>query len=110
MSKPEPLFPAAANCPGCGKKIRIKWAAPDDLAPGLTGLGQMKCLHCRANHIRAVGPDDAIQHAARILAMKYHAACGHDHGDAGHDHDHGHDHGVAVVAGGDKFAYIKLPG
>ena len=31
MSKPEPLFPSAANCPECGKKIRIKWAAPRDV-------------------------------------------------------------------------------
>lgn len=105
MSKPEPLFPSAAKCPGCAAKIRIKWASPDELAPGLSGLGQMKCLHCRATHIRAVGPDDAIQNTARILAMKFHAACGHDHGE-GHDHDHG----VVVVPGNDKFAYIKLPG
>lgn len=105
MSKPEPLFPSAAKCPGCGKKIRIKWAAPDDLAPGLTGLGQMKCLHCRANHVRAVGTQEAVASTASIFAAQVHAACGHDHG-----HDHNHDHGVVVVPGGEGFGYIRLPG
>ena len=106
MSKPEPLFPPSANCPGCGKKIRIKWAAPDDLGPGLTGLGQMKCLHCRASHVRAVGPQTALEETASIFAAKLHASCGHDHAHEGHDHGHG----VAVVPGGEGFAYIRLPG
>ena len=106
MSKPEPLFPASANCPDCGKKIRIKWASPSDIAAGLNGLGSMKCLHCGASHVRAVGPAEAIQETSRLIEMQYHQACGHDH-----DNDHGHDHshGIAVIPGGDKFAYIKLP-
>ncbi len=106
MNKPEPLFPSTAKCPGCGKKIRVKWALLNDLAPGLTGLGQMKCPHCRASHMRAVGPEEAIQGTARIFAAKVHEACGHDHGHEGHDHNHG----IAVIPGNDQFAYIKLPG
>lgn len=106
MSKPEPLFPPSANCPDCGKKIRIKWAAPRGVTAGLTGLGHMKCLHCGANHLRAVGPDDAIQETSRQFALQFHEACGHDHGHDGDDHMHG----VAVVPGGESFAYIKLPG
>lgn len=105
MTKPEPLFPSAANCPGCGKKIRIKWATPREVTGGLTGWGHMKCLHCGANHVRAIGPDEAIQQTAQLLASQYHQACDHDHG-----HDHNHMHGVEVVQGGEKFAYIKLPG
>jgi DNA-directed RNA polymerase subunit RPC12/RpoP len=107
MSKAEPLFPPSASCPDCGKKIRIKWAAPREVVSGLSGLGHMKCLHCGANHVRAVGPVEAIQETSRMFAAQYHDACGHDHG---HDHDHDHMHGVAVIPGGDKFAYIKLPG
>ena len=103
MSKPEPLFPPSANCPDCGKKIRIKWAAPREVVGGLNGLGRMKCLHCGANHVRAVGPEDAIQETSRMIAMQYHQACGHDH-------EHDHNHGVAIVPGNDQFAYIKLPG
>ena len=103
MNKPEPLFPPSAKCPGCGKKIRIKWTPPHAVAPGLTGLGQMRCLHCGASHVRAVGPEDAILKASRLLAAQYHQACGHDH-------DHDHMHGVAVIPGGGTFAYIKLPG
>src|SRR5262245_1192370 len=103
MSKPEPLFPPTANCPDCGKKISIKWAPPREVLGGLDGLGHMKCLHCSANHIRAVGPGDAIQETSRQLAAQYHQACGHDHGD-----EHDHMHGVAVIPGSDKFAYIKL--
>jgi hypothetical protein len=115
MSKPEPLFPPSANCPECGKKIRIKWAAPRYVLAGLTGAGRMKCLHCGADHVRCVGPDAAIQEASRMMAAQYHANCGHDH-----DHDHGEDegeehahdpmHGVVVVPGGETFAYVKLPG
>lgn len=105
MSKPEPLFPPSANCPDCGKKIRIKWSPPRGVIPGLTGTGHMKCLHCGASHVRAVGPESAIQSTAQLLAQQYHAACGHDHG-----HDHDHMHGVSVIPGGDQFAYIKLPG
>ncbi len=106
MSKPEPLFPPAANCPECGKKIRIKWAAPREVPTGLTGHGHMKCLHCGAIHVRTVGPENAIQETARIYAAQFHAACGHDHGHEGHDHSHG----VAVIPGGENYAYIKLPG
>jgi len=106
MSKPEPLFPPSANCPDCGKKIRIKWATPREVVGGLNGLGRMKCLHCGSNHVRAVGPEDAIQEASRAIAAQYHQACGHDHGHDGHDHNHG----VAIVPGNDQFAYIKLPG
>lgn len=112
MSKPDPLFPSAANCPECGKKIRIKWAAPREVFGGVNGLGYMKCLHCGANHVRAVGAEDAIKVTSQLFAAQYHAACGHDHGHD-HDHDHaheGHDHGVAIVPGNDQFAYIKLPG
>jgi hypothetical protein len=105
MIKPEPLFPPSGDCPECGKKTRIKWAQPRDVAPGLTGLGRMKCLHCGATHVRAVGPGAAIEKAARIYATLFHAACGHDH-----DLDHDHTHGVSVIPGGDSFAYIKLPG
>jgi hypothetical protein len=105
MSKPEQLFPPSANCPDCGKKIRVKWAQPREVYSGLDGMGHMKCLHCGANHIRAVGPEDAIQETSRAIGLQYHDACGHDHGHAGHDHMHG----VAVVPGGDTFAYIKLP-
>lgn len=109
MSKPEPLFPASANCPDCGKKTRIKWALPREISAGLSGLGRMKCLHCGATHVRAVGPAPAIEQTAQLYATAFHAACGHDH-----DHDHGHDHdpmhGVFVVPGNDTFAYIKLPG
>lgn len=105
MEKPEPLFPPATNCPECGKKIRIKWAPPREVSSGLNGLGYMKCLHCGANHVRAVGPENAIQETSRQFAAQYHQACGHDHGHEGHDHDHG----VAVIPGGDQFAYIKLP-
>lgn len=105
MNKPEPLFPPSATCPDCGKKIRIKWAPPRALLPGLTGLGYLKCLHCSANHVRAVGPEDAIQGAAQLFAQQHHAACGHDHG-----HDHDHIHGVSVIPGGEQFAYIRLPG
>ncbi len=106
MSKPEPLFPPSAHCPDCGKKIRIKWASPRELSNGLNGLGHMKCLHCGANHVRAVGPEAAIQDACGAIAAQYHAACGHDHGHEGHDHNHG----VVIVPGNDQFAYIKLPG
>jgi hypothetical protein len=106
MSKPEPLFPPAADCPECGKKIRIKWAPPREITAGLAGLGRMKCLHCGANHVRAVGPQEAIQETSRLYAMAFHEACGHDHGHEGHDHSHG----VEVIAGGETFAYIKLPG
>lgn len=106
MSKPEQLFPPSANCPGCSKKIRIKWALPRNVAAGLTGLGHLKCLHCGGNHLRAVGPAAAIQETAHIFAAQYHDACGHDHGHEGHDHMHG----VAVIPGSDAFAYIKLPG
>ena len=106
MSKPEQLFPPSANCPDCGKKIRIKWDSPREVTAGLTGLGRMKCLHCGSTHLRAVGPEDAIQEASRLFAMQYHQDCGHDHGHDGHDHMHG----VAVIPGSDKFAYIKLPG
>lgn len=106
MSKPDQLFPPSANCPGCGKKIRVKWVLPREVSGGLNGLGRMKCLHCGANHVRAVGPEMAIQEASRMIAAQYHEACGHDHGDDGHDHAHG----VAVIPGGDAFAYIKLPG
>jgi len=109
MSKPEALFPSAAHCPDCGKKIRIKWALPRELSNGLNGLGHMKCLHCGANHVRAVGPEPAIQETSRHLAAQYHAACGHDHGDE-HDHGHDHMHGIEVIPGNDQFAYIKLPG
>ena len=112
MIKPEPLFPSAAQCPDCGKKIRIKWAAPRDVFGGVNGLGYMKCLHCGANHVRAVGAEEAIKETSQLFAAQYHAACGHDHGPdhEGHE-DHGdHDHGVAIVPGSDKFAYIKLPG
>jgi hypothetical protein len=116
MSKPEPLFPSAANCPDCGKKIRIKWAAPREVINGLNGLGHMKCLHCGANHLRAVGPEAVVQATAQLYAAQYHQACGHDHGhdhnnhDDVHDHDHDHMHGIAVLPGGEKFSYIKLPG
>ena len=71
----------------------------------------MKCLHCGANHVRAVGPDAAVQEASRAISAQYHAACGHDHehedqeGHEGHDHNHG----VVIVPGNDQFAYIKLP-
>lgn len=107
MNKPQPLFPPSAHCPDCGKKIRIKWAPPRELMAGLIGMGHLKCLHCGANHVRAVGTDDAIQGTAQLFAQQYHAACEHDHG-----HDHGHDpmHGVSVIPGGTQFAYIKLPG
>ena len=74
-------------------------------ADGNSGSGQMKCLHCRASHMRAVGPEDAIQGTARIFAAKVHQACGHDHAHDGHDHNHG----IAVIPGNDQFAYIKLP-
>lgn len=107
MSKPAPLFPPSADCPACGKKTRIKWSPPRDVAPGLTGLGQVKCLHCGSTHVRAVGPENAIEETARRYAAAFHAACEHDHG---HDHGHDHDHGVSVVPGGDNYAYIKLPG
>ena len=108
MNKPEPLFPPAANCPECGKKIRIKWALPREILGGLNGLGHMKCLHCGANHVRAVGSVDAIQETSRMIAMQYHQACGHDHGhDTGHEHEHMH--GVSVIPGSDNFGYIKLP-
>lgn len=107
MNKPAPLFPSSAECPECSKKIRIKWMQQRQVAPGLTGLGQMKCLHCGASHMRAVGPVAAVEEAARIYATLFHAACGHDHS---HDHGHDHMHGVSVVPGGDNFAYIKLPG
>jgi hypothetical protein len=109
MSKLEPLFPPSANCPDCGKKIRIKWAQLRDVLAGLTGAGRMKCLHCGADHVRVIGPETAIQEASRMMAAQYHAACGHDHDD-GEDHEHDHMHGVAVIPGGDTFAYIKLPG
>ena len=105
MSKPEQLFPPSANCPDCGKKIRIKWAGPREVAAGLSGLGRMKCLHCGAHHVRAVGPEDAIQETSRQFAVHYHESCGHDHG-----HDHDHMHGVSVIPGSGNFAYIKLPG
>ena len=105
MSKPELLFPPAADCPDCGKRIRIKWAAPRDLVAGLSGLGHMKCLHCRATHIRAVGPQSAIQETARIIDAQAHASCGHDHGHEGHD-----PHAVTMIPGNNQFAYIKLPG
>ncbi len=107
MKKPQPLFPPSADCPECGRKIRVKWSPPRDVAPGLTGLGEMKCLHCGKLHLRAVGPGAAVAEAARVYATLFHATCEHDHG-----HDHGHDpmHGVSVVPGGDNFAYIKLPG
>lgn len=108
MSKPEPLFPPTANCPDCGRKIRIKWALPREVSAGLNGLGRMKCLHCGANHVRAVGSEDAIQETSRMFAAQYHEACGHDHGHDDDDHDH--NHGIAIVPGNDKFAYIKLPG
>lgn len=102
MRKPELLFPPAANCPDCGRKIRIKWATPREVLGGLHGQGHMKCLHCGANHVRAVGSDDAIQETSRLFAMQYHQDCGHAHG-------HDHMHGVAIVPGSDQFAYIKLP-
>ena len=107
MSKPEPLFPPSANCPDCGKKIRIKWAAPDEVTAGLAGLGRMKCLHCGAHHLRAVGAQAAIEETSRLFATYYHEACGHDHG---HDHEHDHMHGVSIVPGNETFSYIKLPG
>ena len=118
MIKPEPLFPSAAQCPECSKKIRIKWASPREVFGGCNGLGYMKCLHCGANHVRAVGTEDAIQVTSQLFAAQYDAACGHDHGHEGHegheDHEghegHDHNHGVAIVPGSDKFAYIKLPG
>ena len=106
MSKPEPLFPSAAHCPACNKKIRIKWAAPRDFVGRLNGLGYMKCLHCGANHVRAVGAEDAVLETSHMIAAKYQQACGHDHEHEGHEHDHG----VAVIPGGDGFAYIKFPG
>ena len=109
MNKPEQLFPPSANCPECGKKIRIKWAQPRDVLAGLTGAGRMKCLHCGADHVRAIGPENAIHEASRMMAAFYHAACGHDH-EGDHDHDHDPMHGVTVVPGSDTYAYIKLPG
>lgn len=105
MNKLEPMFPPSANCPDCDKKIRIKWVPPRELPAGLKGLGRMKCLHCGADHVRAVGPEDAIQGTAQRFEQTYHAACEHDHG-----HDHEHTHGVLVIPGGEQFAYIKLPG
>ena len=101
------MFPPAAHCPDCGKKIRIKWAPPNEVIPGLDGLGRMKCLHCGADHVRAVGPADAIEKTSQLFAMQAHQACGHDHG---HDHGEDHMHGVSVIPGSDKFAYIRLPG
>jgi hypothetical protein len=106
MSKPEQLFPASANCPGCGKKIRIKWAPPRALFSGLDGMGHMKCLHCGANHIRAVGPEHVILETSHVIGLQFHDACEHDHD----HHEHDPMHGVSVVPGGDNFAYIKLPG
>ena len=68
----------------------------------------MKCLHCGANHVRAVGPVAAIEDASRAIAAQYHEACGHDHEHDGHE-GHEHNHGVVIVPGNDQFAYIKLP-
>ena len=121
MNKPEPLFPPSANCPDCGKKIRIKWFSPRDIMPGLNGMGRLKCLHCGAHHVRAVGPADIIEETSHVIAAQYHQNCGHDHGqdhddDHGHEsesaseHDHDHMHGVKVIPGNETFAYIKLPG
>jgi hypothetical protein len=105
MNKPEPLFPASAECPDCGKKTRIKWAQPRELTAGLNGMGSMKCLHCGAHHVRAVGPAEVIEETSRRFEMQFHAACGHDHG-----HDHEHSHGVTVIPGNEQFSYIRLPG
>lgn len=106
MSKPEQLFPTSANCPDCGRKIRIKWFGPREVSAGLNGLGRMKCLHCGAHHVRAVGSEEAIQASSLQFAAYYQAACGHDHGDDPH---HDSMHGVAVIPGSGNFAYIKLP-
>jgi hypothetical protein len=103
MEKPEPLFPAIAGCPNCGKRTRIKWESPKRLPAGIERIGALHCPACRKLFIRAVGGQEAVAALTDVLAHHSHANCEDE------THDHSHEAKPFVRAQTDRYAYIEMP-
>jgi hypothetical protein len=96
MDKPEPLFPAIAACPNCGKRTRLKWESPKQLPRGVERVGILNCPSCGGAFVRAVGTPEGIDALAQLLREQ-------------HRHEHHHDHGELKILGRtDRYAYIEV--
>ena len=97
MNAPEPLFPALAACPACGKRTRLKWESPKRLPRGVERIAILNCHSCGKTFVRAVGTAEAIDALAQSLRAE-------------HAHHHGHDHGEPNILGRtERYAYIEVP-
>ena len=96
MDKPEPLFPAIAACPNCGKRTRLKWEAPKQLPRGVERVAVLNCHSCGKTFVRTVGTPEGIDALAQALRER-------------HQHEHHHDHGELKILGRTgRYAYIEL--
>ena len=97
MDKPEPLFPAIAACPNCGKRTRLRWEAPKQLPRGVERVGILNCPACGGSFLRAVGTSEGIAALAQALREE-------------HVRHHQHDHGEPRILGRtERWAYIEVP-
>jgi hypothetical protein len=97
MDRPEPLFPALAPCPVCGKRTRLKWESPKQLPRGVERIAILNCHSCGKSYSRAVGTPEGIDALAAALREE-------------HREQHHHDHGEWKILGRtERYAYIELP-
>ena len=97
MDHPDPLFPAIAACPACGKRTRLKWQSPKRLPPGVDRIAVLNCHSCGGTFMRAVGTPEGIDALAAALRAE-------------HVQHHHHDHGEPRILGRtERYAYIEMP-
>jgi hypothetical protein len=97
VDKPEPLFPALAACPACGKRTRLKWESPKQLPRGVERIAVLSCHACGKTFVRAVGTPEGIDTLAQLLREE-------------HVRHHHHDHGEPRILGRtERTAYIEMP-
>src|SRR5215470_13807394 len=97
MDQPEPLFPAIAACPVCGKRTRLKWESPKRLPRGVERIGVLDCRSCGRTFVRAVGTPEGVTALAQALREE-------------HVRHHHHDHGEPAILGAtERGAWIEMP-